>query len=497
MDSSDNLALHDFLRPGIAAADVPDLHPLLASRELLRAFSTLFHGGEETVLVRLLVLRTIGERGDAPDWSPQELRERFGYLDAAKYETVLLRLREHALLLWDGASQRYRISPVGRQALAAVGMLLQFNGAGEELAYVTAQLAAGQAVGRVGADDLQHLLARLNELRSDFDAAVFSGSEHRILAAADTLRAVWRWVEKGTEIVQAIAADDAIDATTHRVAQRIGRAQSAMLRQAGAFQRALNQLDRHRVHLGASGLSSSDVNRFLRALDIDALAALAADALAVSPAPAVVLAPIAVDVAEYELVEREREARESTALPPPQALPADAAIPLPQSDDRPARDWLVQLTALVAGGAAVEDVAAETSLADAVPAQDFAHSAYRFSLLGLLGDPGAEARTGVSAALARLPLHWRIESALTPVGRDGVAAISRGVLRAGAFDANADSDGDDADTHVDAEMQTDAASGTAAAANPKRAARTPRTSERKPGRKPGRKPSPSPQDATQ
>ena len=50
--------LHDYLRAGFAAVDLPDLHPLLGARDLLRAFSTLFHGGEESVMVRLLVLRS-------------------------------------------------------------------------------------------------------------------------------------------------------------------------------------------------------------------------------------------------------------------------------------------------------------------------------------------------------------------------------------------------------------------------------------------------------
>ncbi|MGO4774678.1 6,7-dimethyl-8-ribityllumazine synthase, partial [Lysobacter sp. 2RAB21] len=168
----------------IVAADLPDLQPLLGARELLRAFSTLFHGGEESVMVRLLVLRAIGERGQAPDWTPQELREHFAYLEPVKFDTVIGRLRDNDLLLWDNESQRYRISPAGRQALSAIGLLLQFNREGDELAYVTAQIAAGQAVGRVRPDDLQHLLSRLNELREDFDQAVLSGSEHRILRAA-------------------------------------------------------------------------------------------------------------------------------------------------------------------------------------------------------------------------------------------------------------------------------------------------------------------------
>jgi hypothetical protein len=130
------------------------------------------------------------------------------------------------------------------------------------------------------------------------------------------------------------------------------------------------------------------------------------------------LSPIALDVAEYELIEREREAREPAALPLPQALSSEAAVPLPAEDDRPARDWLAALQAL----------SAVTATADCVPDGDFARSAYRFSLLGLLGDPGAEAHHGVGADIARVPLRWRTENVLDPVGRAGVAAISRGAL---------------------------------------------------------------------
>ncbi|SDW60333.1 hypothetical protein [Lysobacter enzymogenes] len=428
MDAAADTSLQDYLRADIVAADLPDLQPLLGARDLLRAFSTLFHGGEESVMVRLLVLRAIGERGQAPDWSPQELREHFAYLDPVKFDTVIGRLRDNDLLLWDGHTQRYRISPAGRQALAAIGMLLQFNREGDELAYVTAQIAAGQAVGRVRSDDLQHLLSRLNELREDFDQAVLSGSEHRIQRAAGTLQHAWRWIEKGTQIVEEISADLELDSHTHRVAQQIGRAQSAMLRQASVFQRALSQLDRHRVHLGASGLSSSDVNRFLRELDIDKLAGIADDLLTRTAIPAFMLAPIALDVAEYELVEREREAREDQSLPPAQAAPSAEGSPAAATDFGFAENWLDQLTALAGGPLADDASLPSTTLAAVVPHDNFSLSAYRLSLLGLIGDPGAENREGVSASMARLPLAWRVEPVFETVGHSGVAYMSRGRL---------------------------------------------------------------------
>ena len=52
--------LDEILAPGVAPDEVPELAPLLQARPLLAAFSTLFHGSEAEVLMRLMVLREIG-----------------------------------------------------------------------------------------------------------------------------------------------------------------------------------------------------------------------------------------------------------------------------------------------------------------------------------------------------------------------------------------------------------------------------------------------------
>jgi hypothetical protein len=90
--------LDEILAPGVAPDEVPELAPLLQARPLLAAFSTLFHGSEAEVLMRLLVLREIGRETDAPRWGPEQLRQRFAFLDPVKLETVLRRLRGNGLL---------------------------------------------------------------------------------------------------------------------------------------------------------------------------------------------------------------------------------------------------------------------------------------------------------------------------------------------------------------------------------------------------------------
>lgn len=411
--------LQDVLRSGVSAEDLPAVFPLLRGRSLLRAFSALFHGGETQVMLRLLILRTLGARAHAPEWTPAEIRDQLAFVEPVKLETVVQRLKEHELLTWDSETLRYRVSPLGRKALAAVSTLLEFERDDEDgLGYITAQLAAGQAVGRVSADELGHLLSRLSELKEDFDRAVLSGSEHRIRRAAQRLDAVWTWVEKGTEVVRAIADSEDIDPSTHRLAQAVGRAQSALLRQAGVFQRELNKIDQHRVHLGRTGLSSSDLVAWLRSLHPDALAQHADDAALLPVQPPFLQDQIALDVAEYELLERERAAAENTGLPSVEATPTTHDLPIDEEDLSPLLAWHGELAAL----------SQPLELSGALRGEDYALSAYRLSLLGLVGDPESSALQGPTADLARLPLTLEIEPRLIDPGLPSIALVSAGRL---------------------------------------------------------------------
>ena len=295
----------DFFRPGVEPADLPALFPLLRARDALGAFTALFRGSDDEVLIRLLVLREIGHRGEQPLWSPQELRAHFAYLDETKLQTVLHRLRETDLLVWNPESSLYQISPHGRMALSALSVLIKFaEDDGGEIGYITSQLAAGQALGKVANEDLQHLLSRLNELEDEFSRAVLSGSEVRIRRSEKKLTSVLAWVEKGTEIMKVIAADSDLDQATHRVAQKIGQVQSRMLRMSSTFQRTLNQLERQKVHLGQSGLSTTDIHRWLRLLTQDQLCSLMGEDLSFSAQLGCILGDIAFDIAEYELLDR-------------------------------------------------------------------------------------------------------------------------------------------------------------------------------------------------
>lgn len=417
--SIDNAAAFtDFLAPGVDADEVPELDRLLRARAMLAAFTTLFHGSEAEVLMRVMVLGEIGRTADMPRWSPDALRARFAFIDPVKLETVLRRLRDHALLLI--ADGQYLLSDIGRNACAALTMLLELSGDEDvELGFLTAQLAGLQAVDGDTGEALQQLLGKLNDLTLHFEDAIASGSEFRILSARRRLAANARWLDRGTLLLRELLADEDIPFERASLAQRIGLAQSRLARVDASFQRALNKIESQRVTLGGSGISSSDVASWLRGLDAAALAGLCADAL--TPCPDLTLL-----AGGHELLDRAEPAAANEPVPEAgaSALPAPDEAPVapaPQMED---------LRLLELFGQRIERLSAPSRLADVVPGGSFAQASYRMSLLALLRDSDAdgmrEAGEGPIADFLRMPVDVRFSEDIQPVDDDNVAAITVG-----------------------------------------------------------------------
>ncbi|TJZ77675.1 hypothetical protein [Chitiniphilus eburneus] len=409
--------LTDFFQAGYDARDLGPLDALLRAKPYLDALITLFRGGEDEVLMRLLVLREIGARADAPRWSPQDLQAHFVYLNPIKLETVLQRLRQNGLLVWDSDAALYSLSEPGRVALAAVATLTQFADDDAELGYLTAQVAAGQAVGNISRETLQHLLARLNELHADFETALESQSEFQIRAARQKLQSVWKWVEKGTQVIQQVLATEDGDRQVQQVAQSIALAQGRMLRMTGVFQRRLAELAAQRVHLGQSGLTSTNVADWLRGQSQEALASLGRDLLSFSPQPDFVVSDILLDVTEFELLERERAGDAVTALPTSELAASMSAV---EAERLVLAEELYEF---------LKDVRADASLADAVLAETYPETAYRLSLLSLLGDAEAALEQSVVAQLVKLPLVLEAGAEVDELDHPEVATLTRGRLR--------------------------------------------------------------------
>ncbi|MDC7712324.1 hypothetical protein [Vogesella indigofera] len=409
-------SLSDFFRPGLSPDALPALNRLSAAWPYLAVFVTLFRGGDEEVLMRLLVLRELGSRAEAPYWTPQDIAQRFAYLNDTKLHTILGRLREGELLVYDSDGGHYALSDTARVALSALATLIDFAGDDVELGYLASQVAAGQAVGQVSDEALQHLLARLNELHAEFADALESQSEFRIRAAQHRLESVWRWVAKSTDVVRGLTCDERLSLTTLSQAQAIALAQSRMLALAGTFERRLAQLAAQRVHLGSSGLTSTDIADWLRHQGLARLAGLADGVIAANVEPAFLTTPELADVAEYELLGRERAREHDNALPA--AASAETA-------DAVEAERLLEAEALYDTLAALELTPADgVPISDAVLAASYNETAYRLSLLSLLGDPESRSDRGVIAALAKLPLALSGGDAVLALDHPEVASLS-------------------------------------------------------------------------
>ena len=160
-EHNEDLPLTQFLAGGVLERDLQALAPLMRARGMLNAFVMVFRGGEAEILIRLLVMREIGARPDAPRWSPQELAQHFSYLDAVKLNTVLDRLKDFGLLVWDSEDRTYQLSGTARVALSALANVLALpEGEDADLAYITSQVAAGQSIGRPSLEALNLLLTK-------------------------------------------------------------------------------------------------------------------------------------------------------------------------------------------------------------------------------------------------------------------------------------------------------------------------------------------------
>ncbi|MDR3482264.1 MAG: hypothetical protein P4L91_16300 [Burkholderiaceae bacterium] len=422
-DDEQHDSLQAYFKPEIAPDDIEAVFRLKRAQPTIQAFTALFHGSFDGVLVRLMVLRELASDAEAPTFSRADINVKLAYMEPERLETVLARLRTNQLLAWDQAQGVYRVTAMARNVLAALDglLLLNQNDDDVEMGFLLSQVAGAQAVGGVSAEQLQHLLGRLVELTEEFRDAIASGSEFRLRTAQAKWNAACDWVEKGSEIIHAITTDPLADSATHRAAQAIGRAQSALLNMQGMFSRALNQIERQRVHLGQSGLSTTDIKTWL--LQQDDLSALATGALSQPVVPLFVTPAEMIDVAESELLAVRAEATADL-------LPSGQDAPLTLEEESPMMleldDWLDRLSSFTTtqGSTPSKPTPVQQTL---LPAS-FAVASYRASLLPLLGDVSESSLQGATAKLARLPILFRSSDQMTRLSDPHVAAISKASL---------------------------------------------------------------------
>ncbi|ALC15261.1 hypothetical protein DSOUD_0469 [Desulfuromonas soudanensis] len=418
-DTNQEDVLPGYFRADIIPEDLPMLFPLLQAKESVDAFSALFSGSQASVLVRLMILREIGSRGDDPHWSPREIESMFSYVDETKLKSALLRLRNSGILIWLTDISRYQLSPLGRMALSALSNMMKFGQEeGSELGYITSQIVASQAMGVVNQETLEHLLSRLSELDDEFNRAIVSGSESRIKTAEKKLDSVWNWVEKGTEVMKIVTDNLDLDRGAHRLAQQIGRRQSKLLSMASRFQSELNLIEKNKVHI-ERGLSSSDILHWLLGQPLKALAAVLDGAMIHTPSPGFVLSDIAVDIAEEMLIHRDISEIDESIPPLPDQEDAKD-VELEPIDFRALSTLQSDLTA----------VGESMPLQDLVPKKDFGTTSYRLSLIALIGRAGDVADGNPVKGLVDLPIDMEIAESgeVVKIGRWGVEEMTAGFL---------------------------------------------------------------------
>jgi hypothetical protein len=428
--AQDDDPLQAHFHDGVAPDEIEQIFRLKRAQPMLQAFTALFHGGQDGVMLRLLVLRDLAVDTASAAFSRADINQKFAYLIPESLETVLNRLRSHGLLAWDAPAAVYRITPMARNVLAALDTLFAMGQEDEEdadMGFLLSQVAGAQAVGGVTVDQLRHLLGRLNELTEEFRDAIASGSEFRLRTSQAKWHTACDWVEKGSQILRAITSDERADSATHRAAQAIGRAQSALLNMQGMFSRALNQIERQRVHLGQSGLSTTDVKRWL--LAHDDLASLAAGAIDRPVVPLFVTPAEMIDVAETEIL------TERAAVAGPGGLPTGQDAPLTINDNPAIQaeldSWLMRLSDFANLGTFpefTEDSPKQVPIQDSLLPASFAVASYRASLLPLLGDAAEASLQGATAQLARLPVRFDATDAMIALDDPEVAAMSVATL---------------------------------------------------------------------
>lgn len=410
--------IQDYFVPGLDIDEVPSLWGLKQKAPLLNAFTTLFRGEPTGVIVRLHVLSDLSIRpAETPFWELSELRHHFAYLTETAFYTVIRRLRGGGLISYDREGNRYAITSLGLQVNGAVSHFLR-SYEEEGLGLLTAFLYAGEAMGSLSREELAHLLNRLGQLEQELVSAVDSASEPAILKARERFEAVWKRIEQGTEIIRRISRNREMDRETHRLGQKIALFQSRLTRVASIFQRAMNDIDRQRVHLGNSGISTSDLNRYLMNRSIDELAEFLKEAAGGPAQPIILLADLLADVAEYELIDRKKEEKEAWRLP---------TLIYSEAEEAFMKEELPHLKGLIGDVTEMEE--ASLPLKSIIPKESFEVSSYRLSMLSLAGGRTETKEGDLLTEWASLPLRVEIEEGVEEVKAHGVWTLSKGEIK--------------------------------------------------------------------
>jgi len=392
--------------------------------DVVDALRGLLSGGQAAARLRLWAFLELAVQPHGR-LQRDDLNQLFYGLKPEVLDAVLKRLRELALLAWDTTAQDYSLTPLAQQVQALLAPLTRATSDDDEMASLLAQVAGAQAMGLSDASQIRHLHAQLARLYDEFADAIASGSEARLREAQPRFERALKLVGRAGEALTALIRSEHDDARLEREARALGNGQARLLSMASQFTRALQQADRQRVTLGSTGVTSSDVRRWLQS-HAD-MPSLLGDALSAGVKPVFVSGHELLDVAEGEFERDRPDPLRSQGLPPP----VQAAAGELETLRMPAElgELIGQLAALGALPEAGEAAAPQPQpLSGVVLGGRFAQAAYRLQLLPLLGDRQARTLQGQTGDLARLPWQAGFLAAIEQVDDPHVSALSAGAL---------------------------------------------------------------------
>lgn len=401
------------LLPGYSVEDIPRLALLSDARDLIAHFTAVFRGADEDVILRLYVLLTMADRAEEASWTPTTLQSALGFVEPVKVQTTLARLSECGLISYQPTPGIYRLTAPAFFVLASWTSVMQFADARfGEFAFLNAQIAGGAETLGVSEEILNLALARTRDIYAEISQALTTGSTVAVQNARQRMSDVFQWATHGVELLDRIVPDAHISDARRGAARRLASAQSRMLGLAPSLDRTLHAMESQRVHLGASGLSSSDVHAWLRRQSAETLVGLAAVTAAIPGSLPLVASDLSLDVAEATL-----RAQEAEEIPLPPAAPIATTTFEPPALDLARLDQFVRH---------LESLATEESLVDLVEARSFDEASYRLSLLPLIGERGELNEDDPAARLAALPLEVALSVEVDEVPTGDVAQVSQG-----------------------------------------------------------------------
>ena len=384
-----------YFRDPSLASDSPLAWAIAQRVSTLDALRGLFSGSSAVVQLRMWCFM---ELASVPHGhvSREQLNLLFHALQPQVLDSVLKRFRDVDLLVWDATSQDYSLSSLARQLHSLLAPLTKSEiSEDDDLGPLLAQVAGAHALGLAEPSQLRHLHAQLARLHDDFADAIASGSEAKLRQAKPRFERALLLVDRAGHALTALIRSESEDPRLEKEARVLGFAQAKLLSMASQFNRAMQQVDRQRVTLGSTGVTSSDVRRWLQ--DQTDLHALCAGVLSTGVQPVFVAQQDLLDVAEAEF-ERDRPNPDRSTGLPPANLAASGDLDVPKLP--PELDALI---GLLQERLQTPDWVAPNPVPfhDAVLGGRFAQAAYRMQLLPLLGDAQAKTLKGQTGDLAR------------------------------------------------------------------------------------------------